>query len=818
MILPMPPTSSSWPRRAAWLAAGLAALALIAAAWLVLQFDAERYKGLAVDWVREHHQRELKLEGPVSLSLLPRLAVRIEQASLSERDRPETFASVQQASLSVALWPLLRGVLAVDQVELRHASVRLTRDSEGRRNIDDLLKPRRNADGPAPAAPPAASTPLRFDVQGVLVEDLRLQLDDRPAAVRGEVQLRRLRTGRLAHQVPTDVELDLQARMDEPAAQVDAQGRARVQFDLDTASAALREMALTVQGQAAGWTGIAARLEGMLAYDGPQHAVQAEGLRLTWGATRGAMQWHDSSLSIERFGFEPERRSLVVDTLALRLQARMHAQTLALDLDWPSLEVAGDAIKGGPLQGRIAASGPTAVQAEFRSAAPRGRFDRVELPDLLLRLKGRSGAHALDGQAQALLTVQPQPLQVALLHLRGSTRVETPGLQPQTLQLQGQAQGSAAVSQWQLEGRLGTNGFTTSGRLDLSTAVPTLQAQARFDRLDLNEVLAPSAATAAPPASAPAGPRAVDLSALQAVQGRLELQAGELAYRHYRLADVRLQAEVQDGTLVVPTVAGRLWGGRFDGSARAQAGSRRLALRGLAQGIDVGAAVRDVAGKDLIAGRGNLQMDLTAQGPTVEALRSALAGQAALQVRDGAVKGFNLARALREARAALSLRRDALQQARGTEQTDFSELSVSFQIAEGVARSDDLDMKSPFLRVGGEGLIDLGRNRIDYTVRAALTPTAQGQGGPELAALRGLVVPVRLTGPLEAIEWNVRWSAVAAQAATSQLRHRLEDELKGRLGGRTAPADTAASEPATPRSLEDLARDKLKDKLKGLFK
>jgi AsmA protein len=302
------------------------------------------------------------------------------------------------------------------------------------------------------------------------------------------------------------------------------------------------------------------------------------------------------------------------------------------------------------------------------------------------------------------------------------------------------------------------------------------------------------------------------------VQGRLDLQAGELVYQRYRLADARVQAELKDGTLVVPTLAGRIWGGRFDGNARAEAGSRRLALRGAAQGIDVGAAIRDVAEKDLMAGRGDLRLDLTSNGGTVEALRSALAGQAALQVRDGAIKGFNLARALREAKAALTLNRDALQQARATEQTDFSEMSVSFQIAEGVARSKDLDMKSPFLRVGGEGPIDIGRNRIDYTVRAAVTSTAQGQGGAELAALRGVTVPVRLTGPLEAIEWNVRWSAVAAQAATTQLRDKLEEQLKGRLGGKAAPAEGAASEPAAPRSLEDAAKDKLKDKLRGIFK
>ena len=462
--------------------------------------------------------------------------------------------------------------------------------------------------------------------------------------------------------------------------------------------------------------------------------MQAEGLRLTLRATQGKMQIQDGSLDIQRFGFEPERKSLVVDAMALRLKAQIDTQAMALELDWPSLRVAGEAIEGGPLQGRLSATGPTSAQAEFRSGPPRGRFDLVELPGLQLRLKGRSGSHQLDGEAQALLTVQPQPLQVSLRNLRSSTRVETPGLQPQDLQLQGELQGSAGPSRWQLEGQLGNNRFTTRGELDLAPSVPRLQAQARFDRLNLNEVLAPSAAPKpAQPSPPPAGPTPVDLSALQAVQGRFELQAGELLYQRYRLAEAR-------------------------------------------------------------------------------------AGEAAVQVRDGAIKGFNLARALREARAALTLNRDALQQARATEQTDFSELNVSFQIAEGVARSNDLDMKSPFLRVGGEGQIDIGRNRIDYTVRAALTSTAQGQGGAELAALRGVTVPVRLTGPLEAIEWNVRWSAVAAQAATTQLRDKLEEQLKGRLGGKAAPAEGAASEPVAPRSLEDVAKDKLKDKLRGIFK
>ena len=47
------------------------------------------------------------------------------------------------------------------------------------------------------------------------------------------------------------------------------------------------------------------------------------------------------------------------------------------------------------------------------------------------------------------------------------------------------------------------------------------------------------------------------------------------------------------------------------------------------------------------------------------------------------------------------MRKDTLLKASQTEKTDFSELSASFQIADGVARNRDLELKSPLLRLTG---------------------------------------------------------------------------------------------------------------------
>ena len=221
--------------------------------------------------------------------------------------------------------------------------------------------------------------------------------------------------------------------------------------------------------------------------------------------------------------------------------------------------------------------------------------------------------------------------------------------------------------------------------------------------------------------------------------------------------------------------------------------------------MNIQAVLKDVADKDLLEGSGRVNVDVSSAGKTVGELRSHLAGSAALQLRDGAIKGINLAKTLRQAKAALALKQDAAQKASQTEKTDFSELNASFQIADGVARSSDLDLKSPFIRLGGDGAVDVGKGRIDYTARATVTPTAAGQGGADLAALKGVTVPVRLTGPFEAIEWKVQWSAVAAGA----LRNQVEDKLKERLG--IKPAEPGASAPKP--------KDQLKEKLlKGLFK
>jgi AsmA protein len=332
---------------------------------------------------------------------------------------------------------------------------------------------------------------------------------------------------------------------------------------------------------------------------------------------------------------------------------------------------------------------------------------------------------------------------------------------------------------------------------------------------------AQAAASAKASAPAPGGADApVDLGGLKALDGRFGLRAGTLVYPPYRVADAALDATLAGGVLKLSRLSGRAWGGRFDAQGSADANARRVAFKLDASGVDVGALLGDVADFRRLEGKGRLTADVTTSGASVAQFKQRLGGQAALEMRDGALRGINLAKVLRQWKTALSLDREAAQRASAEEKTDFSEISASFAIADGVARNKDLVAKSPFLRVGGEGAVDVGRGRLDYLVRATVTATPEGQGGAELAALKGVTLPVRVVGPFDAVEYKPQWSTVAAELATRHAKGALSESAKGALGGvlkglaGTAPA-AGASAPAKPASAAKTPP--LKDTLKGLF-
>jgi AsmA protein len=268
---------------------------------------------------------------------------------------------------------------------------------------------------------------------------------------------------------------------------------------------------------------------------------------------------------------------------------------------------------------------------------------------------------------------------------------------------------------------------------------------------------------------------------------------GALQVSGLKLSQLNATIKLSGGRLDVAPLSMNLYEGTANGALSVNAAGNAVSLKQTLAGVRINPLMQDLLHKDLLEGRGNVVLDVQTQGPHVLAMKKALSGSAAVSLKDGAVKGINLAQSLRDLKSKLG-QADSTQQAKAGEKTDFSELSASFKIASGVAHNEDLAMKSPFIRLSGAGDIDVGLGQMNYLAKATVVGSAEGQGGQDLSQLKGLTVPVRVSGPFEKLSYKLEFGSMVSDVAKAkveekkeeiktQIKNQVEDKAKDLLKG-----------------------------------
>jgi AsmA protein len=745
----------------------------------------------------------LAFDGPIRLQLWPHPAVTAHGVSLSEAGHPEQrFAAIEEASLSLRLEPLLaRREIEIDRIVATGVRATLRRDAEGRRNVDDLLA--RAAKGDAPAA----GKPLVIDT--IELADLELQVADEIAGLHGRFAIGQLSLESFGPGLRSALHVQAKADLTEPAL------HASIVFDagleLLPASGAspnvrLDKIGLQLRGEGFEFEGLDARLQADAIRLGNGEApglrdghMDLDGLQLQFSGTRLGWRIDAGRLGLARLHLDVASRTLELETLSLQVKGQQGETTLDARLTWPALRVVGETLQGGPIDGSLVLGGDQRLQLKLGSQAPSGVFERITVPALHVDVDGQLGASTVHGQAEATWVLEPKPFAAALDAMSLALRFSDPALPPMQLVLAGNATLSARAGSGQLKGTI--NDQRVEARVDAALDRPRafFDVDASFGTLDLNRFASPARRGSAPAPTAAATP--VNLQALRWADARLRVRATRLLWPPYRIDGLDLQAGIDNGVLDLRRFAGRAWGGRFEAGGSADAGSGRLALRLRADDVDLRALLTDTFGFDGLRGRGRLDADLRSSGATVGAVRAALGGRAAFALRPAAVRGIDLAQTLRGWRTA-STKSDSTTVAGDVgRQTDFSQLDAGFEVRSGVARSTDLDGRSDFLRVAGEGSIDLVQGRVDYRLRARVVNTASGRAGPEMVMLNGVTVPVELDGPFGNVQWQVRWPAVTANVAVMSVPNAVRGAagaVGGVMRGAAGVVRGGRAEPASP--------------------
>ena len=167
-------------------------------------------------------------------------------------------------------------------------------------------------------------------------------------------------------------------------------------------------------------------------------------------------------------------------------------------------------------------------------------------------------------------------------------------------------------------------------------------------------------------------------------------------------------------------------------------------------------------------------------------------------MHNGAIIGFNLAGAMR----ALSEGKIPKFSKSPSQKTDFSELTGSFVIADGIAKNDDLKLASPLMRATGSGAIDLPQRSLDYTLRPKVVASLAGQGGEQ--NLTGIEIPVHISGPWSAPDIAPDLAGAINNPKAVEAVKEIGKELKGKNAGEIVEDLLGKGENGEPSKAEKL--------------
>ena len=393
--------------------------------------------------------------------------------------------------------------------------------------------------------------------------------------------------------------------------------------------------------------------------------------------------------------------------------------------------------------------------------------------------------------------------------------------------------------------------FSGSARVPtLAGAIPPVRFDFNVDSIDIDRYLPPpsdsaddDSAVEQPVANTGDEPIELPVDMLRQLDIDGSFSVGSVKVSNLTTNDIEVPVKASGGRLALQNVQAALYEGALDATASIDVVGAvpAYAVKMSLGGIQAEPLLADLMQRSaFLSGAGEVAADISTGGNSVNEIKSALDGTFNTAFTDGSVNGINLGYQIRRAKAALT--GNSLPEEQGAIKTDFSSLSLSGRFTDGVMNSDDLDMRSPLLRLGGAGMVDLPGERVDYTLDTLITGTAEGQGGADLDSLKGVnfQVPIRgtfdelaanfagviLGGMKDNITGNLKNQAKAlADQKAEALKAEAEEkaaELKAQAQEKAdiakEEAEAALKEKAEELGLGDDVEEKAKDALKNLFK
>ena len=705
--------------------ASVVGIVIFASVALYLFFDPNDYREDISAGVKAATGRDLTIEGDLSLSIFPWLAIEVGRTELGNAEgfSDQPFMRFEEASLSVRMLPLiLRQETSVGTASIEGLVVNLEVAADGTSNWDDLSSTEETV---RLEVPETDARPTKVDVGSIQMSDASVSYTDaQTGSVYAITNLAFNSDG-----IGPDESFDLDAEFDFTATPGELGGH------------------------------IAIRGTATMTEDAAQ--VSIEGLNVS-GELRG--------MTTQAAEFNFDSRAMTIDTVAERISlGEMDFSILGVSM---SANVEPFSYAGSPQP-----------QAELRVA----EFSLKEL------------MQALDIEPPA--TADGSALSRVSFSANAAVGADSLTLDAMTLAL---------------------DDSTIVGSLSLPTTESgAIRFDLNVDAINLDGYMAPADAGAASTADDPGDDIEIPVDMIRGLNASGSFKIDRAFLSGMEFTNLELGLQSADGKLRLNPLAAELYEGKYNGDVSIDASNDvpSISVNERLVGVNLSSLAQSMFDQDNISGTINGSFVLSGAGRNLAAIRQDLDGNMSLELVDGAWEGTDVWHQLRAARA--MFRQEPAPEPNLPARTEFTSVSATGTVTDGIFENDDLIIELPFLQLTGSGSVDLPAAQVNYSVQARVFDNPELMSGiteAELADFTKTVVPIKITGPLSAPSVRPDIEAVfrqqvegALEEQKEKLKNRLLDRLFG--GADEAPADQESSE-GDVEETEEVEEEDLREQLK----
>ncbi len=309
---------------------------------------------------------------------------------------------------------------------------------------------------------------------------------------------------------------------------------------------------------------------------------------------------------------------------------------------------------------------------------------------------------------------------------------------------------------------------------NLSAAKPKLTGELNVAALDIR----PYQAAYAPPPNAPKGwsKEPLNVDAIKAFDADIKLSTQQLLTSSVSFGQSDIQAVIKDSQLTVDFPNMALYGGqgRMLMSINARRNNPVLDMDISLASLDTESVLAKFVSFANATGIGATNFKIRGAGLSMDSIMKSLSGGGEFGVRDGQVRGIDMASTLSGFSQGLSLQ-SAVGGLGADKVTSFRDIVGKFSMQNGVMNIDNFNFNALGVAAIGGGQIDLGNQNIDFRFKPRLTTS-------DANSFAKAGIPLRISGGFDNIKTGLDQDAVGSLLAV-QAQSLIQDQIGGELGG-----------------------------------